>query len=69
VQPAVQPLGEGDLFLVAEGLVAEDQDGVLVHPGPDRGQREAVVNPAEIHRAHLGDEVRVEPPEGQGHDG
>src|SRR5262249_35225056 len=67
VELAVQSSGEGELLLVREGLVAEDEDGVLVHPRPDLAGRGRVVNPAQVHRAHLGDEVWMELPEAQRH--
>ena len=46
---------------------SEDEDGVEVHPRPDLGKRLGVAHPAQIDRAHLGDEVRVELSERQGH--
>ena len=67
VQLAVEALGERELLVVGERLIVEDQDGVLVHPRPDLGERLGIVDLAEVDRAHLGDEVRVELAEGQGH--
>ena len=60
MQRAVQPLREGDLLAVREGLIAEHQHGVLVHAGPDLGERLRVVDPPEVDWAHLGGEVRME---------
>ena len=67
VQLAVEPLGEGELLLVGEGLVAKDEDRVRVHAGPDLGERLGVGHLAEIDRADLGDEGGVERAEPEGH--
>src|SRR5439155_26627737 len=67
VQLAVESLRERQLLVVAERLVTEHEDGVVVHPGPDPRERLAVVHPAELDRAHLRDEVTVQRPERQGH--
>ena len=67
VQHAVEALREGELLGVGERLVAEHEDGVLVHPGADLVQRLAIVNAPQVDRPDLGDEVRVQPAEGQWH--
>ena len=67
VQLAVEALREGDLLVVGEGLVAKNQHGVLVHAGPDLGERLRIVHPPEIDRADLGGEVRMKLLEGQWH--
>src|SRR5262249_2120910 len=67
VQRAVEPLGEVELLGIGEGLVAENEDGMLVHPGSDARQRLAIPHVPEIDRADLGREVSVELPEGQIH--
>jgi hypothetical protein len=63
----VEFLREGELLVVGERLIAEDEHGVFVHPGSDLGERLAVVNLAKIDRAHLGDEMLVKPSECQSH--
>jgi hypothetical protein len=67
VQLAVEPLREGDLLLVGEGLVAKDQYGVRVHAGADLGERLRIVHPPEVDRADLGGEVRMQLLERQWH--
>ena len=64
---AVQPLREGELLVVGEGLVPEHEDRIGVHPGPDLGQRLGVVHLTQIDRADLGDEVRMQRAEPEGH--
>ena len=67
VELAVQALGEGELLRVRERLVAEHEDRVLIHPGPDLGERLGVEHLAEVDRADLGHEGRVERAEPEGH--
>src|SRR5438552_12850649 len=67
MQLAVESLGERELFVVGERLIAEHEDGVFVHPCPYLSQRLAIVNLAKIDLAHLGDEVPVKLSECQGH--
>ncbi len=57
VELAVQAPGEGQLLRVGEGLVSEDQHGVLVHPRADLRQRLGVVGRAEIDGADERGEV------------
>jgi hypothetical protein len=64
---AVEAPREVELLVVGEGLVAEHEHRELVHPRLDLGERLRIVHPAEIDRAHLGDEARVELREAQGH--
>jgi len=59
VELAVQALREGELLVVGEWLIAEHEDGVLVHPRADLGQHLGIVDPAKIDGAHLGHEARV----------
>ena len=67
MQLAVQPLREGELLVVGERLVPEHEHSMLVHPGADRGERLGVVDLTEIHRADLGDEVRMQAAKPEGH--
>ena len=48
VELAVQALGEGELLVVGERLVVEDEDGVLVHAGADLRQRLLVMDVAQV---------------------
>ena len=50
MQGAVESLGEGDLLVVREGLVAEHQDTVAVHAGTDRLKGFVVVHGAQVDR-------------------
>src|SRR5206468_6136686 len=67
VQPAVEPLAERELLGVGESLIAEYENGVLVHAGADRGQRVGVEDAAKLDRARFAHEVPVEFAECQGH--
>ena len=67
MQLPVQPLGEGELLVVGEGLIVEDQDGVFVHSGPEPGQRLGIMDLSEVDRAHLSHEMGVKLPECQRH--
>src|SRR3989449_9649654 len=67
VQRAVEALREREVLVVGERLVAEDADGVLVHAGADRRQRLGIVHPAQLDRARLTDEVRMQLLERQAH--
>ena len=67
VELAIEPLRERELRVVGELLIAEYEDGVLIHPRPDLGERLAIVNPGKIDRAHLGGEVLVKLSECEGH--
>src|SRR5712691_10591434 len=69
MQLAVESLGERELFVVGERLIAENEDAVFVHPCPYLSQRLAIVNLAKIDLAHLGDEMPVKLSECQGHAG
>ena len=60
VEHAVQPLGEIELLVVGERLVAEDEHGVLVHPRPDACEGFRVVRLAQIDGTHLGGEHGME---------
>ena len=67
VELAVQPLREGELLVVGEGLVPEHEHRMRVHPGPDLGQRLGVVHLTQINRADLGGEVWMQRAELEGH--
>ena len=67
VQPAVQALRKGQVLLVREVLVAEDEQGVLVHAGANLQQRLRVSHLAEINGADLGHEMGMELAKCQGH--
>ena len=67
VQPTVEPFAERELLGVGERLIAEDENGVLVHAGADRGQRVGVEDAAKLDRARFAHEVPVEFAECQGH--
>src|SRR5216683_52342 len=53
------PVREVELFRVGEWLIAEDEHGVLVHPLANLTERLAIIDPAKVDRADLGDELRV----------
>jgi hypothetical protein len=67
VEGAVEALGELEVLVVGEGLIAEDEDGELVHAGADAGERVRVVHPPEIDGAHLGHEQRMQLAERERH--
>ena len=67
VELTVQPLREGELLVVGEGLVPEHEHRIRVHPGPDLGQGLGVVHLTQIDRADLGDEVWMQRTELEGH--
>ncbi len=69
VEHAVQPLGEIELLAVGEGLVAEDEHGVLVHARPDAREGVRVLDLAQIDGTHLGGEHGMERAELQFHGG
>ena len=69
MQRAVEALGEVELLLVGEILVAEHQHRVLVHAGADRLERRAVVHLAKIDRPHFAGEDGRERRDGDGHGG
>ncbi len=69
MQRAVEALGEVELFLVGEPLVAEHQDGILVHAGADRLERVAVMDLAQVDGARFAGEHRREGRDGHGHSG
>ena len=60
VELPVEPDGEVALLLARERLVPEDEHRVLVHARPDSLQGLVVVHAAQIDRARLGGETRVE---------
>jgi hypothetical protein len=60
VQRPVEALGEGDLLVVGERLIAEHEHGVLVHPFPKAREGLRVVDAPKLDRTDLGDEVRME---------
>ena len=68
MERAVEPLRERELFLVGEWLITEHEDGVFVQSPADLVERLAVVDTAEVDRAHLGDEARVQRTEAKSHD-
>src|SRR4029079_9619489 len=59
VQLAVEALRERDLLGVGELLVVEDEHGVLVHSGADRGERPFVERLAQRDRARFAEEARI----------
>ena len=67
MQLAVEPLGEGELLLVGERLVAEHEDRVRVHAGADLGERLGVGHLPQVDRADLGGERGMERAEPEGH--
>lgn len=67
VQCTIEALRERKLLIIGERLVAEHEDCVLVHPGPDLVERPAIGDSAQIDRAHLGGEMRMKLAERQGH--
>ena len=69
MQLAVEPLRERELLVVGEALVAEDEDGELVHAGPDLGERVGVVDGAQIDGPDLRGEGGVELIERERHGG
>src|SRR4029079_8145872 len=60
VQLAVEALRERDLLGVGELLVVEDEHGVLVHSGADRGERPFVERLAQRDRARFAEEARMQ---------
>ena len=68
MQGAVETLGEVELLLVGEILIAEHQHGVRVHAGADRFQRGAIMHLAQIDRAHFAGEYGRERGDGDGHE-
>ena len=56
----VEPDGEVALLLARERLVPEHEHRVLVHACPDLLEALVVVHAAQIDRARLGGEMRVE---------
>ena len=52
--------GEGELFLIAERLVAEHQHRIAVHPRLDRGDLLRVERPQAIDAGNLAGEARSE---------
>ena len=56
----VEPDGEVALLLAQERLVPEHEHRVLVHACPDPLEGLVVVHAAQVHRARLGGETRVE---------
>ena len=67
VQLAVQALGKGQVLLVREVLVTEDEQGVLVHAGANLQQRLGVSHLAEINGADLSRELGMKFAKCQGH--
>jgi hypothetical protein len=67
MQRAVETLGEVELLLVGEILVAEHQDGVHVHAGADRLEGGAIMHLAQVDRAHFAGEAGRERRDGDGH--
>src|SRR5713101_9938869 len=59
VELAVKALREVELFCVGEWLIAEDEHGVLVHPLANLTERLAIMDPAKVDGADLGDELQV----------
>jgi hypothetical protein len=60
VQRAVEALGEGELLLVLERLVAKDQHRVFVHAGAQLRERVGVGQGAQADAGHLGAQHRRE---------
>src|SRR5712692_5788234 len=67
VELAVKALREVGLLCVGEWLIAEDEPGVLVHPLANLTERLAIMDPAKVDGADLGDELRVKLLEFQRH--
>ena len=67
VQAAVQALGKGQLLLVREMLIAEDEQGVLVHAGANLQQRLGVSCLAQVNGPDLGHEMGMQCAERQRH--
>src|SRR5215472_5636581 len=67
VEDAVEALGELEVLVVGEGLVAEHEDGELIHAGAEAGQRLLIVHASQIDGTHLGDEQRMQLAEREPH--
>ena len=60
MQPAVKAAREVELLVVGERLIAEHEDRVPVHAGPDLGEDRGVEDLAQRDRTRLRDETRVQ---------
>ncbi len=63
-----EALGEGELLLVGEVLIVEDEDPVLVHAGVNFGDDLFRQGPRQVDAVNLAGEARANLSDGQGHD-
>jgi hypothetical protein len=59
MQFPIEPLGEFQLLLAGKLLIAEHEDGILVHPRPDLGESHLVIYFPKVYFAHLSGKVRM----------
>jgi len=61
--------GKGDLLIIADVLLAEHKDGVLVHPGFDRRHLFGVERAAAVDPGDFSDKHRMQRADRNGHRG